>query len=121
MAVASAGVGSLLPCSAYLLAASCASCAQSMVPGSLASAAGISVMASEGVIGGSGCGVIWRSGVTSEGGGMGSCRRTLFGSVKNSTDAIAVGVAMRVLGARKSAVSTAMCNVTTAAQETYLD
>ena len=52
---------------------------------------------------------------------MGSCRRTLLGSVNNTVGAIAVGVAMRVLGARKSAVSTAMCNVTTAAQEAYLD
>ena len=52
---------------------------------------------------------------------MGSCRRTLLGSVNNSVGAIAVGVAMRVLGARKSAVSIAVCNVTTAAQEAYLD
>lgn len=70
---------------------------------------------------GSGCGLIWRSGVTSEGGGMGSRWRTLLGSVKKSIDAIAVGVAMRVLGVRESAVSTAMCSVTTAAHEAYLD
>ena len=52
---------------------------------------------------------------------MGSCRRMLLGSVNNSVGAIEVGVAMRVLGARKSAVSTAMCNVITAAQEACLD
>ena len=52
---------------------------------------------------------------------MGSCRRKLLGSVNNSVGTIAVGVAMRVFGARKSAVNTAMCNVTTAAQEAYLD
>jgi putative Mn2+ efflux pump MntP len=52
---------------------------------------------------------------------MGSRWRTLLGSVKKSIDAIAVGVAMRVLGVRESAVSTAMCSVTTAAHEAYLD
>ena len=81
----------------------------------------MSVMASDGIMAGSGCGLIRRSGVTSEGGAMESRWRALPGSVKKSIDAVAVGVVMRVLGVKKNADSTAMCSVTTAANEAYLD